>query len=226
MPTDIAAGMILVQMNQQKSPRRLKTSTLVIKPSSPLPPKRHFKKGKKRHKLGKVTPEQKYIEHSKSLYRDNSGPVNALPSQPSRSISLPDTVQDRVPDVLVDIAQDQDHSITRLALDTQEVHLTNKSEASANGNAQNCVINMDRSDGSDIDKVEGDEDEEEEAGPSGSIPVCPVLGDGLRYIDPSPWMSIHNATHYMKYAMGSYGWPLYAFMNLPFGCCKLLCKCR
>lgn len=35
----------------------------------------------------------------------------------------------------------------------------------------------------------------------------------------APWMTIDRAARVMKYALASYGWPLYSLMNMPFGCC-------
>ncbi|XP_069123504.1 diacylglycerol lipase-beta-like isoform X2 [Argopecten irradians] len=43
---------------------------------------------------------------------------------------------------------------------------------------------------------------------------------------PQDWMNIKNMSHYMKYAMASYGWPLFVFANLSLGLCKLCGECR
>lgn len=40
------------------------------------------------------------------------------------------------------------------------------------------------------------------------------------------WMNISLMTHYMKFSMASYGWPLYVFSNLMTGVCKLYPYCR
>lgn len=40
-----------------------------------------------------------------------------------------------------------------------------------------------------------------------------------------PWMSVDLMWHYMKYAMGSYGWPLYIFTHLMTGTCRLWSQC-
>lgn len=61
----------------------------------------------------------------------------------------------------------------------------------------------------------------------GSISATPEF-DVVNRPFPAPctWMTVHNATHYMKYAMGSYGWPLYVYMNPLTGCCQLCHGCR
>ncbi|KAL5018349.1 hypothetical protein ScPMuIL_004071 [Solemya velum] len=43
---------------------------------------------------------------------------------------------------------------------------------------------------------------------------------------PESWMTTQQMTHYMKYAMASYGWPLYMFTHLTTGICHLWSKCR
>ncbi|XP_033734525.1 sn1-specific diacylglycerol lipase beta-like isoform X2 [Pecten maximus] len=45
-------------------------------------------------------------------------------------------------------------------------------------------------------------------------------------LPPQDWMNIRNMSHYMKYAMASYGWPLFVFANLSLGLCKLCGECR
>ena len=62
------------------------------------------------------------------------------------------------------------------------------------------------------------------AGSSSSSPT----EDNLNKLYPNPktWMNISNATHYMKYAMGSYGWPLFVYMNPLSGCFQLWGGCR
>ncbi|BFZ06737.1 hypothetical protein BsWGS_09776 [Bradybaena similaris] len=39
--------------------------------------------------------------------------------------------------------------------------------------------------------------------------------------EPKPWMTIPNMLHYMKYAMGSYGWPFFIYDHLSTGVCRL-----
>ncbi|GFR93547.1 Sn1-specific diacylglycerol lipase beta [Elysia marginata] len=69
--------------------------------------------------------------------------------------------------------------------------------------------------------------------PSSSRTVNCAVGDGARNTEntdqlprPKLWMTIPNLAYYMKYAMGSYGWPLYIYSNLCTGLCRLSCKCR
>ncbi|KAK3090708.1 hypothetical protein FSP39_013912 [Pinctada imbricata] len=47
-----------------------------------------------------------------------------------------------------------------------------------------------------------------------------------RPTEPQPWMTMDLITHYMKFALGSYGWPLYVFDNLLTGVCRLCGACR
>lgn len=49
---------------------------------------------------------------------------------------------------------------------------------------------------------------------------------GTRLTDPKSWMTIFNMSHYMKYAMASYGWPFYMYQNLFTGLCGLFTQCR
>ncbi|KAK3601848.1 hypothetical protein CHS0354_041771 [Potamilus streckersoni] len=53
-----------------------------------------------------------------------------------------------------------------------------------------------------------------------------LLGGQTQTDIPKPWMTIRNMTHYMKYAMASYGWPLYIFSHLATGACHLWSQCR
>lgn len=43
---------------------------------------------------------------------------------------------------------------------------------------------------------------------------------------PKEWMTTEIMTHYMKFAMGSYGWPLYMFTHLTTGLCRLAGQCK
>ena len=40
------------------------------------------------------------------------------------------------------------------------------------------------------------------------------------------WMTVHNAAYYMKYAVATYSWPIYVYMNLCCGVCQLWHGCR
>ncbi|XP_055874911.1 diacylglycerol lipase-beta-like isoform X2 [Biomphalaria glabrata] len=42
---------------------------------------------------------------------------------------------------------------------------------------------------------------------------------------PKSWMTIFNMAHYMKYAMGSYGWPFYMYEHFFTGLCGLCFHC-
>ena len=43
---------------------------------------------------------------------------------------------------------------------------------------------------------------------------------------PKDWMNTKLMAHYMKYALGSYGWPFFMYANLCTGLCKLCSKCQ
>ncbi|KAL4240297.1 hypothetical protein ACF0H5_001090 [Mactra antiquata] len=43
---------------------------------------------------------------------------------------------------------------------------------------------------------------------------------------PQPWMNIELMCHFMKFAMASYGWPLYIFTHLMTGSCQLWSQCK
>ncbi|ELU06110.1 hypothetical protein CAPTEDRAFT_162985 [Capitella teleta] len=67
--------------------------------------------------------------------------------------------------------------------------------------------------------------------PEASLPPIPGPGGDAALNDPpypSPmdWMNVPLATHYMKFAMASYGWPLFMYGNLLCGACKLSNTCR
>ena len=53
----------------------------------------------------------------------------------------------------------------------------------------------------------------------------PDIDAGAR-IQPQPWMSVHNAAYYMKFALATYSWPVYMYMNIMGGACSLWPKCR
>jgi len=40
------------------------------------------------------------------------------------------------------------------------------------------------------------------------------------------WMTLENASHYMKFAGASYGWPFFLLRNLCCGPCRLCCSSR
>ncbi|GFN98243.1 Sn1-specific diacylglycerol lipase beta [Plakobranchus ocellatus] len=65
------------------------------------------------------------------------------------------------------------------------------------------------------------------SGPSGSRTAVDLISAGSEQ-QPTPkiWMTIPNLAYYMRYAMGSYGWPLYVYSNLCTGLCRLCCKCK
>lgn len=56
--------------------------------------------------------------------------------------------------------------------------------------------------------------------------VRTVAGSSGPLPQPKHWMTIPNLAFYMKFAMGSYGWPLYIYSHLCTGLCCLCCKCR
>ncbi|KAL8597649.1 hypothetical protein ACOMHN_031584 [Nucella lapillus] len=43
---------------------------------------------------------------------------------------------------------------------------------------------------------------------------------------PKAWMTIPMMEHYMKFALGSYGWPFYMYSNFFTGLCRLCASCR
>lgn len=45
-------------------------------------------------------------------------------------------------------------------------------------------------------------------------------------LGPAPWMTSKNMHHYMNYAVGSYGWPMFMFSHLATGLCRLCGACR
>nr|XP_022316925.1 sn1-specific diacylglycerol lipase beta-like isoform X2 [Crassostrea virginica] len=45
-------------------------------------------------------------------------------------------------------------------------------------------------------------------------------------LGPAPWMTTTNMYHYMNYAVGSYGWPMFMFSHLATGLCRLCGACR
>ncbi|XP_021375697.1 sn1-specific diacylglycerol lipase beta-like isoform X2 [Mizuhopecten yessoensis] len=61
---------------------------------------------------------------------------------------------------------------------------------------------------------------------SASSRVSNSVPNSDRRPHPQDWMTIKNMSHYMKYAMASYGWPLFVFANLSLGLCKLCGQCR
>ena len=61
-----------------------------------------------------------------------------------------------------------------------------------------------------------------------SAPLHDVTdADGYPSCQPVPsWMTLENASHFMKFAGASYGWPFFLFQNLLCGPCILCCSCR
>ncbi|XP_048248656.1 diacylglycerol lipase-beta-like isoform X2 [Haliotis rufescens] len=71
-------------------------------------------------------------------------------------------------------------------------------------------------------RVEGTAGQSQPDGPRPAISVmssanCPV---------PESWMTVKMMSHFMRYALGSYGWPFYLYTNLLTGLCKLATKCN
>ena len=46
------------------------------------------------------------------------------------------------------------------------------------------------------------------------------------FVDLEEKQHFKDAMHFLKYALGMYTWPLYMFMNLFTGCCKLCCQLK
>lgn len=40
------------------------------------------------------------------------------------------------------------------------------------------------------------------------------------------WMTVDNACHYMEFALGTYTWPVYVYMDLFCGVCRLCKHCQ
>ncbi|XP_056017881.1 diacylglycerol lipase-beta-like isoform X2 [Ostrea edulis] len=59
-----------------------------------------------------------------------------------------------------------------------------------------------------------------------STGIKPVGGSGDSPCGPAPWMTTNNMHHFMKYAAGSYGWPMYMYSYLATGLCRLCGACR
>ena len=47
-------------------------------------------------------------------------------------------------------------------------------------------------------------------------------------VSPKPWMTTNLACHYMKFAAGSYGWPMYIFKapSATFGLVSVIARSR
>ena len=44
---------------------------------------------------------------------------------------------------------------------------------------------------------------------------------------PRDWMTLDKMSHYLKFAIGSYGWPFYVtLVNPVLGACSLCTQCR
>lgn len=43
---------------------------------------------------------------------------------------------------------------------------------------------------------------------------------------PKSWMTLTQASAFMKYALASYGWPFFVYDNQVSGPFKLLCNCK
>lgn len=56
----------------------------------------------------------------------------------------------------------------------------------------------------------------------GDRPVTVMVGGDLA----QNWMTVPMMAHYMKFALGSYGWPFYMYANLFTGLCRLCAACR
>jgi len=63
-----------------------------------------------------------------------------------------------------------------------------------------------------------------------SIPYSALVAPEIEPISqphqPEDWMTIPLAYHFMNFAMGSYGWPLFVYNNLCTGVCRLTAGCR
>ena len=53
-------------------------------------------------------------------------------------------------------------------------------------------------------------------------PVTVMIGGDLT----QSWMTVPMMTHYMMFALGSYGWPFYMYTHLFTGLCRLCAACR
>ncbi|KAG1682224.1 Sn1-specific diacylglycerol lipase beta [Nymphon striatum] len=50
--------------------------------------------------------------------------------------------------------------------------------------------------------------------------VAPVTNQPMNHV-PKEWMTVKNANCYIKYAVGSYGWPMFMYENFFCGLCRL-----
>ena len=62
-------------------------------------------------------------------------------------------------------------------------------------------------------------------------PLHPEYSVSLNFNDPLERKLFQDAVHFLRFALGSYSWPIYMYMNPCFGCCKLyshvsLCPCK
>ena len=192
VPTDIAAGLILVQFEEQNAPRQLIRENIVLRFPDQLPqlPYDHS-----------TTAVKIPVQRTHSLECHSHEPLlgqdNTVYHQlPHRSLSMPAHTSQ----IHINFGTDADNARADAAL------ITN-SNANTSGeiSGQLARSSHGRHTGSHNNSP----------GPS------TVDGSG-----PLPWMNVQNAVHFMKYAMASYGWPLYTYMNLPLGCCKLWSNCR
>ena len=70
-----------------------------------------------------------------------------------------------------------------------------------------------------------------EAAAAAVLPVGDVGGDRPATVMvggdmAQNWMTVPMMAHYMKFALGSYGWPFYMYANLFTGLCRLCAACR
>ena len=220
VPTDIAAGLILVQKDQQKAPQRLKRSRLILRSarssSSPLPPPpkgRHHRVVPRHMPLPRQARSVDGEPVDPWVLREGDGPGKAgdrgqTGQSPQTSHSaVKRSVSASAADssaVLVDMLPDEENEKGACQNSAFGAHV----DSNSNGNSNNKVD-------SQISNISSNSH-----WPSSELRL---RGEEL---DPQGWMAIHNATYFMRYAMASYGWPLYMYTNLTCGCCKLWSKCR
>ncbi|KAL3876663.1 hypothetical protein ACJMK2_034468 [Sinanodonta woodiana] len=77
-----------------------------------------------------------------------------------------------------------------------------------------------------LQSAAADKESSSSANGLGISPIPRIIEGQTQTVNPKPWMTIRNMTHYMKYAMASYGWPLYIFSHLATGVCHLWSQCR
>ena len=208
VPTDIAAGLILLETEQKHQPRKLVLHKLP-RPSAPVPT---------------------YLGNG--VGQGTSGPVPGTSpgSTPDAAGASPVTTNQPKPYSLDDNLQDcgASESHTQPTREETLIDIEGATCSDLTGAAQQNYDSITPAPGEATNSFDcgPGQTEVKQALPDTSLDRGTGADTDKPYPRPAEWMTVPNCAYYMRYALACYSWPIYMYMHPCVGCCKLTNQCR